>query len=142
MNFSVGIALLAFSTASYAAEGGYKYHECKNEQDAYSCGKSCVLTKVTLDIKVNVNNNIVQVSAFEDGKLLTTHSPENCKVVDTKNWTCGYGYTSDKYGSYNNITAMNDGLFISINEAQSKLTGVSKLYNCAKRSGVLKHFGF
>lgn len=130
------------SLSGHAAKGSYNLYTCKSEQDAYACNSKCTTEEAKLDFKVNPTNNVVQISGFEKGKLINTSSLDKCKVIDAKNWTCGEGYTVDQLGTYNYKQAMNDGLYISITEVDSRITKGYKIYECAKKSGVLDYFGF
>lgn len=116
-------------------------YECSNEYEARSCNKCKIVKSVKVDFKINIETSSIIQQAFEDKKLISSHSLEKCKIVDKKNWECGKGRTSDYVSSSNDRQGMNNGIFYSYFESIVVLTGknknlgfnpVSSSYSCAK----------
>lgn len=142
MKVLIALMILQFATTSYAAEGSYKLYDCKSEADANGCNSKCKYSGETLDIKVNVNNNVVLISAYSEGKLHASVSLESCKVVNEQNWICEPERLYDKGLSVRRVTTMTNGIMHDVYESKSKSDGQSSAYNCAKKTGFSRYFGF
>ena len=97
------LTIALFSVNAYAGlfDSKLQYYECPNMESANKCNSSCVKEKgYEIEPKVNKSASIVIIARYQDGKVDGGSTSENCKIIDSKNWSCTYetprAFSSDK----------------------------------------------
>lgn len=142
MKVLIALILLQLAATCFAAEGSLKVYECKTEADAIACNNKCKLSGETFDVKVNVNNNVVLISGYAEGKLHATYSLDGCKVANEQNWVCEPESNNDFYLGIRKEERMSDGIMHKIFIYKSENGGGYNSFTCAKKAGLLRYFGF
>lgn len=106
--------------------GKYEAYECPNQESAQECSALCKKENMQLEFKVNREKNFVMILMYEGGKGAGSSTFDNCKIIDTDNWSC----ERDSRISMMRM-AMKNGVY---DRTMHDLTGrLVNFYSCAKR---------
>lgn len=115
-------------------------YRCKDQPSAMACNTCERLDGKKMEFKVNVEKSTVMWVLYDNGEVKGTNALENCRVVDSKNWSCevvpNYG-DSSFHGSRQ---SMANGQYFS--SSMIKLSPDSKSTQPQFRKGhFAEHFG-
>ena len=81
--------LLSMSTNLLALGWGkYDYYTCPTDLAASECNSSCKKEVYQIEFTVNQRKNLVMLQWYEEGKISVNPIYDDCKIIDSKNWSC------------------------------------------------------